>query len=257
MTNPVLGIQGYTLRDFCQNAEDFDNILGFLQELGVKTIQISAIGPIPADEQKKALDKHSIDVCVTHKPFDRMLNDLDNLIEEHKIIGCDALGLGAPSDEYRGTLDNVKSFVDKANAVTQKLKAHKMTFNYHNHDFEFRPLENGQNMMDYLLENTDPDFFHFIPDVAWIHFAGKDPVEYLEKMKGRVKVLHFKDYCLVNGERKFCTLGEGLVDLKACYKKAKELNIPYIMYEQDCDWIDNDAKKATRLSWEYMNSITD
>ncbi|MBR3975371.1 MAG: sugar phosphate isomerase/epimerase [Clostridia bacterium] len=257
MNKPVLGIQGYTLREFCQNAEDFDNILGFLQELGVKTIQISAIGPIPADVQKKALDKHKIDVCVTHKPFDRMLGDLDALIEEHKIINCDAIGLGAPSDEYTGTFEKVKNFVEKANAVAKKLKKHGMTFNYHNHAFEFTVLENGQSMMDYLLENTDPECFHFIPDVAWIHFAGADPVEYLEKMRGRVKVLHFKDYILVDGERKFCTLGEGLVDLKACYEKAKELNIPYIMYEQDCDWVDNDAKKATKLSWEYMNSIAD
>ena len=151
MNKPVLGIQGYTLRDFCQNAEDFDDILGFLKELGVNTIQISAIGPIPADVQKKALDKHSIDVCVTHKPFDRMLGDLDNLIEEHKLINCDALGLGAPSDEYTGTLDKVKNFVDKANAVAGKLKEHGMTFNYHNHAFEFNTLENGQNMMAILI----------------------------------------------------------------------------------------------------------
>lgn len=257
MNKPILGIQLYTLRDFCQTADDFDEILKYLSSLGVTDVQISAIGPIEAQVQKDILDKHNMSVCVTHKPFDRFINDTDALINEHKIIDCYALGLGAASDEYRYTKKAVDTFIEKVNSFASKLKENGMTFNYHNHDFEFKTLDNGETMIDYLIENTDPEVFHFIPDVAWIHFAGADPVEYLKKMKGRVKVCHFKDYNIVDGERKFCTLGEGKVDLKACYEACKELGIPYIMYEQDIDWVDGDAKKATKLSWEYMNKIAE
>ncbi|MBQ9944935.1 MAG: sugar phosphate isomerase/epimerase [Clostridia bacterium] len=255
MNKPVLGIQLYTLRDFCQKAEDFDEILSYLSSLGVTDVQISAIGPIPADIQKEILDKHNMKVCVTHKPFDRFVNETDELINEHKIIDCYALGLGGAPQESRDTKENVDEFIAKVNKFAEKLRENNMTFNYHNHDFEFKMMDNGMTMIDYLIENTDPEVFHFIPDVAWIHFAGADPVEYLKKMKGRVKVCHFKDYVLVDGERKFCTLGEGRVDLKACYEACKELDIPYIMYEQDCDWVDNDAKKAVKLSWEFMKSL--
>ncbi len=257
MIKPVLGIQLYTLRDFCQNGKDFDETLQFLSSLGVKDVQISAIGPIPAEEQKTILEKNDIKVCVTHKPFDRFCDDTDALIEEHKIIDCYALGLGGAPSDARDSVADVDAFIEKVNKFSAKLKENGMTFNYHNHDFEFKTLENGQTMIDYLIENTDPQIFHFIPDVAWIHYAGADPVEYLNKMKGRVKVCHFKDYNIVDGERKFCTLGEGRVDLKACYEACKELKIPYIVYEQDIDWIDNDAKKATELSWKYMNEIAD
>ncbi len=255
MNKPTLGIQLYTLRDFCQNAEDFDAILSYLSNMGVKDVQISAIGPIEPAVQKEILDRYNMKVCVTHKPFDRFLDDTDNLIEEHKIIDCFALGLGGVSEEYRYTTEAVDSFIAKVNTFADKLKANGMTFNYHNHDFEFKNLDNGQNMLDYLIENTDPETFGFIPDVAWIHYAGADPVEYLRKMKGRVTVCHFKDYVIVDGERKFCTLGEGKVDLKACYEACKELGIPYIMYEQDIDWVDGDAKKATKLSWEFMQTL--
>ncbi len=257
MNKPVLGIQLFTLRDYCQNSEDFDSILSYLSTLGVSDVQISAIGPIDAKIQKEILDKYKMKVCVTHKPLDRYVNDTDALIEEHKIIDCYALGLGAAPDESRGTKAAVDAFIEKVNTFSVKLKANGMTFNYHNHDFEFNTMDNGETMIDYLIENTDPEVFNFIPDVAWIHYAGADPVEYLKKMKGRVKVCHFKDYIIVDGQRKFCTLGEGKVDLKACYEACKELDIPYIMYEQDCDWIDNDAKKATKLSWEYMNKIAE
>ncbi len=255
MNKPVLGIQLYTLRDFCQNAEDFDDILSYLSDIGVSDVQISAIGPIEPDIQKKILDKHNMKVCVTHKPLERYVNDTENLINEHKIIDCYALGLGAAPEESRGTKEAVDAFISKINTFLPALKANGMTFNYHNHDFEFLKMDNGETMIDYLIDNTDPEAFHFIPDVAWIHYAGADPVEYLNKLKGRVKVCHFKDYNIVDGERKFCTLGEGRVDLKACYNACKELNIPYIMYEQDIDWIDNDAKKATKLSWEFMQTL--
>lgn len=257
MNKPVLGIQLYTLRDFCQNAEDFDSILAYLEELGVTDVQISAIGPIEATVQKEILDKHNMKVCVTHKGFDRFINDTDKLIEEHKIIDCYALGLGGASESQRGTTKAVDAFISDVNSFADKFKANGMTFNYHNHDFEFLPLDNGERMIDYLIDNTDPEFFHFIPDVAWIHYAGADPVEYLNKMKGRVKVCHFKDYVIVDGQRRFCTLGEGKVDLKACYEACKELSIPYIMYEQDIDWVDGDAKKATKLSWEFMQTLED
>lgn len=255
MNNPILGIQLYTLRDFCQDAENFDSILCYLSSLGVTDVQISAIGPIEPSIQKEILDKHKMKVCVTHKPLERFVNDTDNLIEEHKIIDCYALGLGAAPAESRNTKEAVDAFIETVNVFSEKLKKKGMTFNYHNHDFEFKPLDNGVKMIDYLLENTDPEVFHFIPDVAWIHYAGADPVEYLSKMKGRVKVCHFKDYNIVDGERKFCTLGEGRVNLKECYEACKELGIPYIMYEQDCDWVDGDAKKATKLSWEFMQTL--
>ncbi len=257
MNKPTLGIQLYTLRDFCQNAEDFDDILSYLEDMGVTDVQISAIGPIDPHIQKEILDKHNMKVCITHKPYERFLNDTEALIEEHKIIDCYALGLGGAPQEARETKSGLDEFIANVRNFSEKLKANGMTFNYHNHDFEFKKMDNGETMIDYLIDNTDPDTFHFIPDVAWIHYAGADPVEYLKKMKGRVKVCHFKDYNIVDGERKFCTLGEGKVDLKSCYEACKELGIPYIMYEQDIDWVDGDAKMATKLSWEYMNRIAE
>lgn len=257
MKKPIIGIQLYTLRDFCKTAEDFDETLAYLSNLGVQDVQISGIGPIEPEKQKEILEKHNMKVCVTHKSLDRFIYGTTALINEHKVIGCDALGIGSAPQEARNTVEAVNGFLAQVDIFKDKLKVNGMTFNYHNHDFELKELDNGIKMLDYLIENTDPEFFHFIPDVAWIHYAGADPVEYLKKMKGRVKVCHFKDYDIIDGERKFCTLGEGRVNLKECYEACKELEIPYIMYEQDIDWVDSDAKKATKLSWEFLKSLDD
>ncbi len=254
---PIMGIQLYTLRDYTQTAGALDETLRRLSAMGVTDVQFSAIGDIPAETQKEILDRCGMKVCVTHKGFDRFTADLENLIAEHKTICCDAPGLGGCPGEYRDSAEAVRRFVKETGPIAAKLAAAGMTFNYHNHDFEFKKLPDADTcIMDILLSETDPAAFHFIPDVAWIHFAGYDPVEVLHRMKGRVKVLHFKDYIIDDaGERKFCSLGKGKVNLKACYEAAKELEIPYIMYEQDCDWVDDDPFKATEESWAFMKSI--
>lgn len=82
MSDIKLGVQLYTLRDKCQNAEDFENTLKFLQSIGCDVIQISAIGDIHPEIVGELVDKYKMDVCVTHKSYDRMKNDLDALISE-------------------------------------------------------------------------------------------------------------------------------------------------------------------------------
>ena len=257
MKKPVMGIQLYTLRDYIQNAEDFDKTLDRLEKMGVKDVQISAIGDIPADVQKEILDKHNMKVCVTHKSFELMESDLQKLMDDHKTIDCDAIGIGSAPGESRGNVKNVTSFISRAEKVAAEMKENGFTFNYHNHSFEYFRLDDSKYcMMDYLLEKADPELFNFIPDVGWMHFAGQDPAECLRKMKGRVKVIHFKDYVFdEEGRRHFVPLGTGLVNLEDCYKVACELEIPYIVYEHDNDWPDDDPFKACELSWEYMMKL--
>lgn len=258
MIKPVMGIQLYTLRDHIKNPGDFDTTLARLSEMGVTDVQISGIGDFSAETQRDILNKHNIKVCVTHKPFERMTGDLDNLIAEHKIISCDALGVGSAPGKARENSRETKAFIETACEIGRKCKEQGMTFNYHNHSFEFFKFgDRNCCMMDMLIDEADPEYFNFIPDVAWIHYADRNPVDILKRMKGRVKVLHFKDYAVDNGGyRHFVSLGKGTVNLRECYEAACELEIPYIMYEQDCDWVNNDPFEATKESWEFMQEIS-
>lgn len=257
MKQPVMGIQLYTLREHIQTAEDFDKTLSRLSAMGVRDVQISGIGDIPAEEQRDILQKNQMKVCVTHKSLDRLKNDADALMDEHEVIGCDAIGLGSAPGDARGNRANVRGFIGELNAIGAKLKERGFSFHYHNHAFEFVRLDDMKySMMDLLLKETDPSCVNFIPDVAWIHFGGEDPVEIMRRMAGRVKVIHFKDYAFdEEGVRHFVPLGQGIVDLEACYRAACELEIPYIMYEHDSDWPDNDPFKACEESWQYMMKL--
>ena len=50
---------------------------------------------------------------------------------------------------------------------------------WHNHEFEFQPLEDGTVPYDYLIENLKDEGVVFEMDVHWVAFAGEDPVKWV------------------------------------------------------------------------------
>lgn len=258
MKEPVTGVQLYTLRDHIQTAEAFDETLERLERMGVHDVQISGIGrEIFAETQKEILQRHNMRVCVTHQSYDRILDDLPALIELHHTIGCDALGLGCGPKQARETVENVRVFLRQMQNAAKQMLQSGVSFQYHNHDFEFEKLQDSdKTMMDVLLAESDPSLFRLIPDVAWLHFAGRDPVAFLEENAARVKVVHFKDYVPgTEGRPKFVSLGCGVVPLQACFDVCRKKEIPFVMYEQDNGWTNDDPFLATEESLRCLELL--
>ncbi len=258
MKLPVTGVQLYTLRNHTKTADELEQTLGWLAAKGVHDIQISAIGPlITPQQQKAALDRYEMRVCVTHQSFERLRDSLDDVIEGHKIIGCDSIGLGYAPDAERTDENSARAFVKKLNEIAKTIKQNGLQFHYHNHAFEFAPLPGSdKSLMDLFLAQTDPQEVHFIADVAWIHYAGLDPTEFLQQNAERIKVVHFKDYKRrADGSPQFVSLGQGVVDLNACYEVCCRMQIPFIMYEQDDSWTNDDPFLATEESLEFFRTL--
>ncbi len=255
MSNIKCGIQLYTLRDYCTTIEDIESTLKELYEHGVRDIQISGIGKVDWNELAEIVKKYEMTVCVTHTSFERMIKETDAVIDEHLKLGCDCLGIGAMPGEYERTQEGIDKFIADLIPVAKRMRERGVHLAYHNHDFDLK-LYGGKSILDRMLE-LDADLLWFVPDVAWMQIAGENPAEYLKKMQDRVKVLHFKDYNPVEGQEHpwaFTELGKGVVDLNACYETAKEMGIPYIMFEQDNNWTVN-AMESSKESFDYMLTL--
>jgi len=85
-----------------------------------------------------------------------------------------------------------KKTSDILSRIGQRLKAQRLSFAYHNHDFEFAPGLNGTIPHDTLLENTDPDFVGFELDVYWATKGNISPLRYLMRYPKRFSSLHLK-----------------------------------------------------------------
>ena len=125
------------------------------------------------------------------------------------------------------------------------LKENGMTFHYHNHSFEMEKTD-GKMWFDIMIEESDPEVFFFILDVYWLQHGGLSPVEYINKLGKRIKVLHYKDMAIRNWKQSFASIGSGNLNWNDILSASLQNDIPYAMIEQDSDFIDDPISELER-----------
>ena len=97
----LLGAQSYTIRTYCQNEQDFRESMRRIADIGYTTVQLSGIGPIEPTILRDICDEAGLKIVLTHTNPDRVLNDTENVIREHDILGCKYIGIGSMPKGYR------------------------------------------------------------------------------------------------------------------------------------------------------------
>jgi sugar phosphate isomerase/epimerase len=110
--------------------------------------------------------------------------------------------------------------------IGRKCREAGVGFAYHNHNWE---LSNNAEILDVLVQNTEPEEVSLVLDIAWAHLGGIPFADLLERYGTRIAYLHIKD---VSGER-FCELGTGDVDLDSVLRQADAHGIEWLVVEQD------------------------
>lgn len=251
-----LGFTLYNFHSIIKTLDDLDMVLARLEEMGVDTVQVSGIGHLSNYDVAKICKKHSMEVCVTHLSYDRIINDTEAVIDEHKALSCKTVGIGAIGEAYRDE-EGIKRFAAELKPAVEKLKAAGMNFAYHNHQFEFMKYSNGKTGFQMLTE-LDPELISFIFDTHWAQTGGVNPADYIRRLGKRISVCHFKDYRIVKnpvGEhiRDFAEIGTGNLDLDDCYRACRDTGIEYIIIEQDTTPLD--IFESAKISWQNLNKI--
>ena len=253
-----LGAQLFSLRNFIKTPEDILTTFEKIKAMGFENVQFSGGGPIDAHELKAISEKTGLPIVCTHSAFDRILNDTDALIEEHKIFGCPVIGLGSMPAQFRTGKEGAEAFIKEFNEVSKKIAAAGMKFGYHNHDFEFERVD-GRLIMDMLIEDTVPEF-GFILDTFWLQSGGVSPMDYIKRVEGRMKVCHFKDMKIVRDEKfprkigpVFTEVGTGNLPLVSCMKACMDTGVSHVVIEQD--FCEIDPFDSLAISFENLKKI--
>lgn len=247
-----LGAQLFTLRDYTQTAQDLDRSLEQVARMGYQTVQVSAIGPIPAQQVREICDKHGLRVVLTHWNPDRILNDTEAVIEEHEILGCDYIGLGMMPKKYC-TPEWLSHFAEDFKEPAKKIAAAGKLLMYHNHNIEFQRFH-GKLVMDTLLESFAPEELGFTLDTYWVQMGGADVCGWIEKLSGRIPCVHLKDMAVKGWDPIMAPVGEGnlpwekiLATLEKCGKTQ------YLLVEQDV--CQESPFVCLEKSYQYLNSL--
>lgn len=243
-----IGAQFYTVRDLCQTLDGLADTLKKVADIGYKTVQLSATCPYEADWIKEQLDKNGLRCVLTHTPVPRLTGETDKVIREHEVFGCDHIGLGWYSfDPEKG--DTYEKFIQTFVPVAEKIRDGGKLFMYHNHDNEFRRL-GDKIILQHLMEDIPADVMGFTLDTFWVQAGGGDPGQWLEKLSGRVPVIHLKDYSY---GRRMAVVGEGNINFDRVFEKAEAAGTQYMLVEQD-DCNGEDPLDCLRRSYQFLRA---
>ncbi|MGI6538562.1 MAG: sugar phosphate isomerase/epimerase family protein [Caldicoprobacterales bacterium] len=234
MNYPKIAAQLYTIRDFCKTSQDIRESLKRVKQIGYDAVQVSGIGPIGHEEMKEFAEEAGLVICATHIGFDRIKDQIDDVIKQHKLWNCKYVGVGGMPIEYRDSGEGFKAFAKEASKYARILKDNGLQFIYHNHSFEFQKF-NGVTGMDILFEESDPEVFQFELDTYWVQHGGADPVYWIDKVAGRMDVVHFKDMVILNNKQEqfFAEIGEGNLNWKGITEACARANVKWAAVEQD------------------------
>ncbi len=253
MLQNVVGAQLYTVREYTRTASDLAETLRKIADIGYTAIQISAIGPIDPKEVATIVQDLGLTVASTHTGWDMFRNDLERVIEVHKLWNCKHPAIGSLPREYHD-LDGLKRFLDELAPIAERLAQEGMDFSYHNHSHEL--VRYGtKTWLEMLYEQADPAMLKAEIDTYWIQAGGGDPAAWIRKCAGREPLLHLKDMRVtINREQLFAEVGEGNLNWPAILEAAREGGVEWYLVEQDRCY-DRDPFESLAISYRNLKEM--
>ncbi|MGI5958687.1 MAG: sugar phosphate isomerase/epimerase family protein [Massiliimalia sp.] len=251
----IAGAQLFTLRDYTQTERDLERTLKKVAEIGYETVQVSAIGKIAPARLREICDNLGLKIVLTHSDPNRILNDTDALIEEHNILGCDYIGLGAMPDKYRRK-EWYRYFAEDYKEPAQKIAKAGKRFLYHNHNFEFQKID-GKRIIERLLEDFTPEEMGITLDTYWVQAGGADIDQWLEILKDRIPCVHLKDMTVNGFQQRMAPVMEGNLNFPKILSKMAQLGtVKYLLVEQD-DCYGEDPFACLKTSYDNLKGQLD
>ena len=155
--------------------------------------------------------------------------------------------------------DGFQKMAARMNEIGRRAKTEGFKYAYHNHNFEFERLPDGEAGYDMLLRETDPDLVKFEVDCGWMVVAGSNPVDYFHRYPGRFRMLHIKDFQptrptidMVGPDRpKGTELGTGFIDYAPIFHAAQSAGIQHVFAEQEEPYSRSQLESA-KVSYNYL-----
>lgn len=251
MNTSRIAAQLYTCRDLLKTPADIARTLHRVREAGYTAVQVSGMGPIAEEELVRILDGEGLVCCATHEPSDVILDSPQKVVERLGKLGCRFTAYPFPNGIDLAAVAVVDDWIARLDRAGAVLAAAGQTLCYHNHHHEFRKL-GGRTILERIYEGTKPANLQGEPDTYWIQFGGGDPVEWCERLSGRLPLLHLKDYMVdASNNVTMCEIGEGNLDFRRIIAAAEKSGCEWFIVEQDTcpgDPVDSLAKSYAWLA---------
>ena len=245
-----IGIQLYTVRG--ELAKDVEGTLSRIAEIGFTEVEFAGYPQGSALSLRGILDRLGLAAPSSHVGMQALRGEWARTLDEAATLGQRYIVVGSVPGSERRTQDDWKRVAAAFTKAGEIAKGRGIQFCYHNHDFEFAPLD-GVVPYDLLLQEADPGLVKLELDLYWVTKGGRDPLEFFATWPGRFPLVHVKD--MDGTPRKFfADVGRGTIDFRRIFKQAKQAGIRHYFYEQDTT--PGTPLDSAKASFDYLSKLT-
>ena len=232
-----LGLQLYTVRDLM--ADDVATILERVAGIGYREVEFAGYHGWEPGELRRLLDDLGLSAPSAHIGFPEP-DAFGEALDAAQALGHRHVVVPWIPEERRKSADDYRGVADTLSRMGQRAATREIRVVYHNHAYEFESLHGGSRApgdpddgvvpYDLLLERTDPHLVGFQADLYWMRAAGRDPLDYFRRWRGRYLSVHVKD---MDARGRMVPVGDGVMDFRTLLAAAREAGVSHYFVEHD------------------------
>jgi sugar phosphate isomerase/epimerase len=224
-----IGVQLYTVRDAMKS--DFEGTLARVAAIGYREVEFAGYFGHTAAQLRGILHQSGLDAPSAHIGIESLGDEWGKTLDDAHTAGHRYLVVAWLDEVDRKDLDAYRRVAERFNRAGVTAAQAGIRLAYHNHEFEFAPME-GRIPYDVLLEATDPQLVALEMDLYWITKGGQDPLTYFARWPGRFPMVHVKDSA-GPPEHRMADVGAGSIDWRALFARRKQAGIEHFFVEHD------------------------
>jgi sugar phosphate isomerase/epimerase len=256
-----VGVQLYTVRS--EMPKDFEGTLAKVAAIGYKEVEFAGYFDHSPKDVRAILDRHGLTAPSAHVGYNSLGEKFPEVIETAKIVGHEYIVNPAIADAMRKQADGWKRAAETFNRAGEASKKAGIQFAYHNHWWEFQPID-GKLPYDILLENSDPNLVKMEMDLCWITVGGQDPLKYFDRYPGRFPLVHVKDMTKIpplptpgssfnmDQSPEMTEVGSGGINWKRIFAQSDKAGIKHYFVEHDSATA---PFESIRVSYTYLEQV--
>jgi sugar phosphate isomerase/epimerase len=183
-----ISFQLYSARKF----QPWEPVIEHLAKAGYK--EVEGFGGVYEEAEKFAslLARNGLTMPTGHFSIDALEKERAKVLSIAKTLGI--RNIYCPyimPDQRPKSAAGWKAWGKRLGEVGKWARDEGYGFGWHNHDFEFKKLSDGSFVHERIFEGGP--LVDWECDIAWVAFAGQNPVKWLKSYGDRITAVHIKD----------------------------------------------------------------
>lgn len=225
------GIQVSSFRPVLTTEAEVQTAFERMSAMGCRYVQLQWIDPrVKITDIASAAKENGIESVSVQDFFVEVLRNMPYYTRLNTLTGGTWVCVSRIPPEFRSR-EGLERYIGILRDKNRSLESIGQKLCFHPVSSDFQPIE-GLDPVEYLLDHM-PEL-EICADLYHLHKSGKNIAHWLERYRGRVPMVHFKDYRLRSDrQEELVPAGQGVIDWTGVVEACLDTGVQYAFVEQE------------------------